>query len=229
MGERKIVLAFKSFTFHFFLQLSCLPEGSSCPPTYFNSTHSSPLASVGGLICQACSSECASCTGPQNTNCQSCFGAFTSSSPGNGPITQCLSSCSLASNSNLCGNCHAQCNGCMGPSNQQCVTCRENSTIQDGVTTCVPSCGGDEYLARVSTAGSEYECRACDPQCQGCDGPGNTGCLHCHRVSSTVGGVTTCLESCPEGMFESSAGLCLPECPTGMSYNTASSSCQLSL
>ena len=219
-------MPFKNFFFQW--QESCLPEGSSCPESYFDNTRSSPLSSLGSLICQSCASECDSCDGPFNTNCQSCNTAFTTSSGGggSGAIVQCLSSCSGASN---CQNCHTQCVGCTGPSNQQCVTCRENSTLIDGTTTCIPECSRNQYLARVSTTGTEHECRACDAQCMECDGPGNTDCVECLGVSSNENGVTTCLERCPEGTFASSARVCLPTCPTGMIYDGGSGSCQLSL
>lgn len=184
-----------------------MDEGSSCPPAYFNNVANSPLSMVVGVVCQPCSSECLSCTGPSNTDCQSCGDSFVSSAS-DGPITQCLTSCTEAIDPTTCSGCHEQCIGCRGPSNQLCVECRYNSVSLDGTRTCVPQCGNGEYLARVSQSSSEHECRVCHNQCLNCTGPENTECLQCRRANSTMNGVSTCLEECPSDMYESDTGLC---------------------
>lgn len=125
-----------------------------------------------------------------------------------GPITQCLTSCSQASNPSLCQSCNPQCVGCLGPSNKECVECREASIVLDSVTTCVPQCGSTLYLARVSSTSSEHECLPCHSQCQSCTGEGSTSCLQCVGVNSTISGVSTCLTNCLADMYESSNQLC---------------------
>ncbi len=150
------------------------------------------------------------------------------SSPSSEPIAQCVSSCDPSSD--LCQRCHAQCIGCSGASNQQCVACRANSIILvDNIQTCVPACGSEEYLARISATNTEHECRTCDAQCLNCTGPGNTNCVQCRGVNNTIGDVTTCMETCPEGTFEFDTRLCLQSCSFGMDYDIDSGSCQLTL
>lgn len=184
-----------------------MSEGSSCPPAYFDNAANSPLSS--DVVCQPCSPECLSCTGPANTNCQSCGSSFVTADP-NGPITQCLTSCAEAADSNSCLSCHEQCSGCRGPSNQQCIECQFDSVALNGARTCVPLCENGQYLARVSDSSAEHECRMCHEQCLNCTGPENTECLQCRRANSTVSGTTTCLENCPANTFESDTGLCRP-------------------
>lgn len=182
-----------------------MEEGSSCPQTYFDNAANSSLSS--DVVCQPCSPECLSCSGPANTNCQSCGSSFVSSGS-NGPITQCLTSCVVADDPNSCRSCHEQCTGCRGPSNQQCVGCRFDTLTLDGTQTCVPRCENRQYLARESDTNSEHVCRSCHEQCLSCAGPSNTECLQCRRANSTVSGITTCLENCPTNTYESDTGLC---------------------
>ena len=106
----------------------------------------------------------------------------------------------------LCRNCHAQCSGCTGPTNQDCVSCNQDSIMLDEMRTCVPQCGSGQYLAR--STGSDHECSSCNDQCVNCTGPSNTNCLQCRRANSTINGITTCMENCPAGMFESTTRLC---------------------
>ena len=188
----------------------CLAAGSSCPEAYFDNAANSPLAS--DVVCQPCTSECLSCTGPLNTDCQSCRQFFASATV-SGLLTACVSSCAVASNpATSCGACHSQCVGCSGPSNQQCVACRSSSILLDGTTpTCVPQCDSEDlYLARPSLSDTEHECRPCHAQCRGCTGPGNTDCIQCRRGSNSVGGVTTCLATCPADTYEDSRENCAP-------------------
>lgn len=162
---------------------------------------------MADLICQPCSQECSSCTGPLNTDCQSCANAFTTSTT-NGPVTQCLSSCSLATDQSLCQTCNPQCSGCTGPSNQLCLMCSQDSILLSGTLTCVPRCEGGNYLERVAGTASEYNCAMCHEQCLNCIGPGNTNCVRCLNANSTTNGVSTCLQSCPSDAYESDTGLC---------------------
>lgn len=186
-----------------------MPRGSSCPPAYFDNVQNSTLSSVANTICQPCSSECSSCDGLLNTDCQSCRNFFIASGA-DGSIAQCLASCPQGGANTGCQSCHPLCDGCTGPSNQQCVACRENSTVLDleGVRTCVPQCANGEYLVPISDTSPEHACRACHDQCLNCTGPEDTDCLQCQRVNSTVNSVSTCVESCPMDTYESETRLC---------------------
>ena len=89
---------------------------------------------------------------------------------------------------------------------RDCVLCQElNVTTANQQTVCVSRCGMDEYL-NVSV----YSCQPCNTQCMGgCVGPANTQCQQCKGATMTVGGGTTCLGSCPTGMYQSSSGTCM--------------------
>ena len=90
--------------------------------------------------CQPCASQCISCDGPKNTQCQQCKGATMLV----GGSMVCVSSCPngmYQSSTGMCVNCHEQCSGgCSGPTNQDCNVCASNSVLSDNVTLCVSDC-----------------------------------------------------------------------------------------
>lgn len=198
----------------YLLQDTCLPEGSSRPQAYFDNTQSIPNSNLlASTIYQPCHPLCLSCTGFNSTDCQSCRSSFITSTQ-NGPITECVDSCS-STNSDpgiFCQSCNSECgSGCSGSTNQDCADCQGGEILLDGQRTCIDECTmmSNQYPARISNSNTNFECRACDSQCQGCTGPGNTDCQQCSRVNSTENGMTTCLQSCPEGTYESDSRLCV--------------------
>ena len=163
------------------------------------------MAQIVPLVCSPCHPECSLCTGPLNTDCQACNNAFQTAA-GSTDISQCLSSCSNSTDSdNQCTMCHAQCNGCRGATDKDCVSCRgSNVTIANQEIVCVPDCEVGTYLNT-----STYSCQPCNDQCLSCFGPANTQCMQCRGASmSNGGGGMMCLSSCPDGAYQSPSGAC---------------------
>ena len=104
-----------------------------------------------------------------------------------------------------CTTCHSQCAGCTGPTNRDCVACREDSVVAgSGELLCIPLCTGNIYL---SQEGGTHTCKPCHSECIGCKGNKNTECLKCRNVNLTANGSSTCLGTCLSGYY-SEAGTC---------------------
>ena len=165
------------------------------------------MAQLSNIVRSPCHPECTICDGPSNTDCQACKNAFLDQSSGGSNIDQCLSSCSnFTGDSNQCFTCDPQCNGCEGPTNRDCLTCKESNVTntQTQRTICVASCGIGQYLNT-----SLYSCQPCASQCITCTGPTNTQCQQCRGATMSVGGTMACLSSCPNSMYQSSTGMCM--------------------
>ena len=92
--------------------------------------------------CRVCHDQCLNCTGPENTDCLQCRQVNNTDSNG---VTTCQENCPTdayeSDASRLCLPCHAQCIGCRGPSNVECLTCRENTVqLGGGAIECGPFC-----------------------------------------------------------------------------------------
>ena len=130
----------------------------------------------------------------------------------NGPIVQCLSSCSDSTDPTLCQTCHPQCNGCTGTTNTDCVQCLKDSMPVQGSNNvrCIPRCDTNEYL--VEGPPGEYTCQPCHQECLNCTGPTQAECNTCRNVYilRKQDGLKVCRSACTTGsMFESSRGECL--------------------
>ncbi len=110
-------------------------------------------------------------------------------------IPRCLDNEYLIQNSPgeySCERCHADCNGCTGPTQNDCTACRSFYTIVDGERRCQSQCSGNLY------ATVDGECLSCDPRCIGCSGITNLDCISCSS-SSVLMGNAMCVTSCPSG------------------------------
>ena len=180
-----------------------------CPRGYFIVANSPDFSSLAQTVCEPCHEDCALCTSGSQSNCQGCNSAYMTSQP-NGPIVQCLSSCSDSTDPTLCRTCHPQCNGCTGTTNTDCVQCLEDSMPVQGSDNmrCIPRCGTNEYL--VEGPPGEYTCQPCHQECLNCTGPSSRECTQCRSANNTLihGGI--CIESCPDETFLTLANQCLP-------------------
>ena len=205
------------------LQESCVPRSTVCPNGYYNATSASPssLTQLTQSVCKPCHEHCATCTGPQTVNCQSCISAYMLS-PLNGALSSCLNSCENVADPSLCGECDSQCNGCNGPTNQDCTECVEDSLPGVSPLMCVPRCGSGQYLEAISQG--VYNCQPCNSLCTECTGPATTQCLQCTVANLTDNGTSACVASCPDNMFIDTSRLCTPcheQCSGGCSGMTS--------
>ena len=97
--------------------------------------------------------------------------------------------------------CHPQCVGCVGAGDRECVACREDVVVREGVQVCVPQCSGNTFLSDRS---GEFTCESCDSECVGCSGLTSVDCLICRSVRLMANGSSTCVESCPHDYYNSS-------------------------
>ncbi|KAL4508729.1 hypothetical protein ABPG73_006115, partial [Tetrahymena malaccensis] len=141
---------------------------------YYNCFQSQPKSTYcQDGKCQDCDSFCSSCNGPFNTNCTACKVETYRSLVGHQSLvgTQCL--CNegyYEDTSKTCQQCSTTCLTCSGPSDKECLTCK-NYIYQN---TCYDSPPSGTYCDP-----STKQCNKCDQTCSACSGPNNNNCTQC--------------------------------------------------
>ena len=165
--------------------------------TFYGNQGQAPQCGVGLFRdgngdCLACDEQCGEngCTGGGPGACRSCKNFIS-----NGLcIDNCTSHGKLAvPGSQVCVNCHPQCNNCTGPTAFDCITCMHDSEHFPNGTECTTGCRQSEY------PDSNGVCQSCDPECVGgCSGPGPSLCVKCaHFIADNH----TCVAKCPTGTY----------------------------
>nr|XP_033819322.1 extracellular matrix protein FRAS1 isoform X2 [Geotrypetes seraphini] len=144
-----------------------------------------------GRECLACEETCSTCE--TEFECTSCSGSLLLKEG------QCVASCEEGyfQDHFSCSECHESCLTCQGPSELDCVICRDQAQVlKEGA--CVSSCGRRFYRQRGV-------CSACDPSCETChlDSP---ECLTCEK--GKVLHNKRCISECPVGRYEDAVGRC---------------------
>merc|ERR1719295_1437065 len=97
--------------------------------------------------------------------------------------------------------CDKQCSseGCWGPGNKMCLSCRTYNVDEE----CVPSCDPNLGLYEAG----EAHCMKCHPECKmTCFGPGADACHACANARDGP----FCVAECPDGKFlNNSTGECM--------------------
>ncbi|XP_029456255.1 extracellular matrix protein FRAS1 isoform X2 [Rhinatrema bivittatum] len=142
-------------------------------------------------FCLACKETCGTCE--TGFECISCTGNLLLKEG------QCVASCGEGyfQDHLSCTECHESCLVCQGPSEEDCVICREQTRVlKAGV--CVADCGQGFYRQNGI-------CSACDPSCQTChkDSP---ECLTCEK--GKVLHYKRCISRCPDGHHVDTLGRC---------------------
>ena len=78
--------------------------------------------------------------------------------------------------------CHRECSaeGCWGPGNRLCLSCRHYQADQAGDSECVASCDPAAGLYRPTDGEDSKRCMKCDDECElTCTGPGPGNCDRC--------------------------------------------------
>ncbi|XP_039266636.2 proprotein convertase subtilisin/kexin type 6-like isoform X2 [Styela clava] len=146
--------------------------------------------------------------------------------------------------------CHRECNGCCGPTEQECRACKHVSTFTG---TCIPACPHHQFphpytricqpcwkTCRECSAAYEYNCTACadgfalfEGRCMKQCAKGffldhvTQRCLICHESCFTCEERRDKCTSCRPG-FEHQGYSCEPSCPAGtflLSYESGCSFC----
>ncbi|EAS06674.2 zinc finger lsd1 subclass family protein (macronuclear) [Tetrahymena thermophila SB210] len=164
----------------FLFQNQCI---QNCPDQYYNNVQNNQ--------CMPCDPTCYTCNGSASNNCLSCS-QKTFLDPNS---NKCVSQCSLNyypdENSNQCRPCYTTCQECNGPSESDCLTCKQGLVFQDNQ--CIKKCK-DSYYENLN-----HICQKCDSSCQTCTGPSESECTSC--PSNLLFFKNYCLSECPIGYY----------------------------
>ncbi|XP_075401034.1 extracellular matrix organizing protein FRAS1 [Tenrec ecaudatus] len=153
----------------------------SCAPGFYQA----------GGVCLACQTQCATCT--SELECSSCQPPLLMQRG------QCVPNCAhgFYREHRSCAVCHESCAACWGPSEKNCLACRDVfQVLREG--SCESSCGDGYYL-------KQGICTACEQSCKRC-GPGSPRCLAC--TEKTVLLLGKCVPECPRGHYADATGRC---------------------
>ena len=123
-----------------------------------------------------------------------------------------------------CLNCDTACDSCVGPTDNECLTCSPTAFLVQSIgsntvqcTTecefatvdrqCVGLCAANQYQNTSVTENTTF-CLNCSEMCApdtSCDGPAPTQCDQCRNVSYLM----ECFEICPPNTYENENRMCL--------------------
>lgn len=85
----------------------------------------------------------------------------------------------------ICKKCHSSCSTCVGGSDDQCLTCKQSTSLklltkQDGrdYGSCVETCSNFYFQYEIGGS-QDDECKKCDSSCGQCSGTGPSKCTSC--------------------------------------------------
>ncbi|XP_053559271.1 LOW QUALITY PROTEIN: extracellular matrix organizing protein FRAS1 [Bombina bombina] len=153
----------------------------SCGPGFY----------LDGKTCIACKEMCSSCQ--NGFECTSCKEPLLMKHG------QCVTSCGdgYVQDQLTCTECHESCSVCQGPSESDCLMCKNVSQVNQGGQ-CTASCDNGFYVQNGT-------CTACDHSCQSCAAD-NGRCLTCAKGRVFHRG--KCVLECPNGYYVNPAGFC---------------------
>ncbi|EIW65892.1 hypothetical protein TREMEDRAFT_65977 [Tremella mesenterica DSM 1558] len=196
---------------------TCEATGTCAEGQYWDSASSS---------CQGCSPSCASCTGPNPTDCLACASprvnlagscvgydvstgvcdSSLSGLQGSFVVDNAKSKCDAGSSgtNGTCQKCDSSCSTCIG-SSTYCTSCPSPLLASGG--SCTTTCPSG-LLPSTSTNAST--CLPCSPSCSTCSSP------------LSASSCTSCPSSSPVLFL----GRCVTHCPQDMYWDSSHSSCQ---
>ena len=179
-------------------------------------------------VCQACSPDCGTCTGPASSDCVSCTSARPFLHSGT-----CVAECPITGTFSgtdgsvpTCVACDATCLTCSGAGSGDCLSCPATGTPFFDGGACVAACPSGKF------ADSSSECQECDVSCGECSNGNATGCTACFGGAAFDSAAGTCTFACPIGQYLESDGqtcsACDASCLTCSSTSTCTSCNQMS-
>uniref|UniRef100_A0A7N8XGI2 Proprotein convertase subtilisin/kexin type 5b n=1 Tax=Mastacembelus armatus TaxID=205130 RepID=A0A7N8XGI2_9TELE len=171
---------------HYFLKFKnntrmCVSE---CPSGFFRDDRKR---------CKKCSSLCETCVGSRSDQCTTCRTGFHLNEGSNTCVANCADGFFVDEESQECEPCHRACRTCGGPQFNDCDSCEDGFTLENGE--CLEgrkSAPCPEGHFRNST---NEECQQCHQLCHRCSGPGSDHCLSCNEPHFS------CVQECPEGYY----------------------------
>lgn len=220
---------------------------SSCRSGYFldsnkcvsNCTLSGTYGDEKEKKCMSCNPVCRNCMGPSVSDCKDCNPGyyFLETIKNRTCLKQCPEGYFTIAIDNTCTPCFGNCIKCLGPENQHCVSCQDETNclrcLGNDTRICLECNRTSSWLLEGSFACSEGEscppfhynitsnktCHRCFGDCSKCLSGERDQCISCvsgcHRcnVSSEVGEAKTCIEWDKECVVRE--GECLMSCPSG--------------
>ncbi|MGH0132203.1 UNVERIFIED_CONTAM: hypothetical protein FKN15_048930 [Acipenser sinensis] len=154
---------------------------ATCPKGYFEDLDQGK--------CIPCHSTCASCSGTQHDDCDSCSSLYPRLYEG-----QCSVECPAGTYY------ESSANECQDYTPQGCLTCDWGSTLQNGI--CYPRCEEQRYLSE------DEVCKLCDSSCRHCSGPGPNQCVSCKPNFALHPTEKRCIECCESEVNQTDCCLC---------------------
>ncbi|XP_068609494.1 proprotein convertase subtilisin/kexin type 5 [Brachionichthys hirsutus] len=156
------------------------------------------------MSCVPCDDECVSCDEDE------CYWCETDLFLSEG---SCVSDCPDGfygdENTNDCEECHPDCVTCGGPEDDDCLSCDEDKTLENG------ECASEHEACPAKTFRSaDGGCEGCHPTCESCSGEENNQCTDCAK-GSFLTSQRTCVAQCPGGFFADGLGGVCASCPPG--------------
>lgn len=136
--------------------------------------------------------------GSDPSTCEECISPFVLQH--NTCVRTCSAGYVLDYRQGICVRCHATCATCMGPTENECVTCKNDQWSLEG-SLCKKSCGKGWYKDPLTSL-----CESCHPLCKTCSGPGEAACTSCVAKLSLLKG--RCVSSCKEDQYRGKNGKC---------------------
>ena len=137
-----------------------------------------------------------------------------------------------------CITCDPSCNGCTGPSPNQCSSCYSGKYLKVDDNTCATCTAPGYYIVSATQT-----CELCDASCKTCNGPAATNCLTCYTGKYLLAANNSCVSCNIDGYYQdtgtqtcklcdtscktcsgTAATNCL-SCPTGKYLLAANNSC----
>ena len=170
-----------------------------------------------------CDLSCLKCTGPNDNQCTECYpnaalNSATSQCSCNAQFYTVTNDPCSTSPCTVCLACNANCNGCTGPLNTDCIACMykkygnacyascPSNTYESSAdpSICVNSCNSNEFIQ------NQVSCQLCDPSCLTCNGPTNADCLTCSSQKFLYQG--NCYSTCPIPLWGNANYQCVAQC-----------------
>ena len=179
------------------------------------------------IDCVSCSSVCASCSGPANSDCRECSAdSFLVQTFFNGTQQcteqctnfangdrQCVDYCEVnqyenrndAVNTTFCYDCHELCahnSSCSGPAPTQCSQCMYYQYRAE----CVGECPQNTFADMTNNC---VQCHSLCNQSTGCTGPSSADCDDCAHFTIKSNESNVCIDKCPFNYY-TVGSTCLP-------------------
>ncbi|MGH0117434.1 UNVERIFIED_CONTAM: hypothetical protein FKN15_034621, partial [Acipenser sinensis] len=165
---------------------------ATCPKGYFEDLDQGK--------CIPCHSTCASCSGTQHDDCDSCSSLYPRLYEGQCSV-ECPAGTYYESSANECQECDRTCAGCTGPELTDCTKCKKGLALDPDTMMCGVT-GDSNCPPKTFLHDDQFTCMACHKQCESCNGPNANDCQTCALPNYLYNG--TCLRVCSAGTFESS-------------------------